>query len=136
MRNAYRANIISQHIEAAKKDEYYHAQLTGSAGKPINLDEEDLILLKKHYENEISFKNVEEVIASRDKDNYVEGYVMVHISDLIDNNLEGFLDIISEKLVGSDLLMDINYEIVGYRESNTLILKVSGDVSNIIDKEE
>ena len=79
-------------------------------------------------------KSADEIIAARDGDNFVEGYVTVHISTLLDNDFESFLDIISEELVGNDLLMDINYDVVALAEDNTLVLKVSGDVSNIIDE--
>ena len=83
-----------------------------------------------------NMKSAEEIIASRDENNYVEGYVQVHVSTLIDNDLEGFLDIISEELIGSDLLMDINYEVVGVEEGNELIIKVTGDVSGVLETEE
>ena len=57
---------------------------------------------------------------------------------MIDNNYEGFLDFISEKLVGSNLLMDVNYEVVAQAKKmfpNELILEVTGDVSTIIEEE-
>ena len=82
-------------------------------------------------------KEASEVLASRDENNRVEGYIQIHISDIIDNDYEGFLDAISEKLVGSDLLMDVNYDVVGLAdEPNELILKVSGDVSMILENQE
>ena len=74
MKDAYKANIIKQHIEATKNDEYYFAQVTGSAGKPINLDESALTLLKNYYEGHEAFqmRSAEDVIASRDENNYAE----------------------------------------------------------------
>ncbi len=83
-----------------------------------------------------NMKSAEEIIASRDENNYVEGYVQVHVSTLTDNDLEGFLDIISEELIGSDLLKDINYEVIGVEEGNELIIKVTGDVSGVLETEE
>jgi len=84
-----------------------------------------------------AYREPEDVIASRDEDNYVEGYVQLHISDMIDNDYEAFLDILAEALVGSSLLMDVNYDVVGMAdEPNTLIFKVTGDVSNILDHED
>ena len=69
------------------------------------------------------------------KKNYVEGYVQVHISSLIDNDLEGFLDLLSVSLVNNELLMDINYDVVALGEDkNDLILKVRGDVSTIVEE--
>lgn len=82
-------------------------------------------------------KSAKEVIASRDENNYVEGYVRMHISDMIDNDLETFLDLLSLKLVGNELLMDINYNVVGLAdEQDTLILKVRGDVSMVMELDE
>ena len=138
MKDAYKVDQINQHIEAAKADEYYTAQLTGKAGKPINLDNDALLLLKEHYEGEDEFpvKSPEEVLASMNEEGRVEGYVDICINDIIDNSAEVFLDMISMKLVNSDLLMDINYDIVGHRDGSTLILKVSGDASEICSDDE
>ena len=77
--------------------------------------------------------SADEILASRDENNYVEGYVKLHISEVIDSDLELFLDLLSNNLVGSDLLMDINYEVVALAEKDTLVFKVTGDVSNIIE---
>ena len=138
MKDAYKVNVINQHIEAAKADEYYSAQLTGKAGKPINLDEGALNLLKEYYGGREPFpmRSAEDVIAARDENNYVEGFISIHISTMIDNDLEGFLDIISEELVGSNLLMDINYDVVGLEDDNMIILKVRGDASEICSDDE
>ena len=65
----------------------------------------------------------------------IHGFVRVHLSDVIDNDLEGFLDILSEKLTGSLLLMDINYNI-DHTEDDDLILYVTGDASEIIEIED
>ncbi len=53
MKDSYKAGIIEKHIEASKKDEYYLAQVTGSAGKNINLDEGALLLLKRYFEGDL-----------------------------------------------------------------------------------
>lgn len=83
------------------------------------------------------YREPEDIIASKDEDNYVEGYVQLHISDMIDNDHEAFLDILSEALVGSPLLMDVNYDVVGMAsEPNTLIFKVTGDVSDVLRSED
>ena len=81
-------------------------------------------------------KSLEEIIAERDANNYVEAYIEVDIDDIIGKNYEEFLDFISEELVGSDLLMDIDYAAVGMTEDYLIILRVFGDVSNIIDSED
>ena len=67
-----------------------------------------------------------------DENTYIEDNICIDLHTIIDNDLEGFLDIISEKLVGSPLLMDVSYSVVGTTEDGDIILKVSGDVSDII----
>ena len=60
--------------------------------------------------------------------NDIKKVVTVELSDLIDNNLEGFLDILSEKAVGHECLMDINYKIVGHESDTILKIEVTGYV--------
>lgn len=70
-----------------------------------------------------------------DEDNYIKGIVDVHISALINHDLESFLDLISTGLVGNELLSDINYDIVGLHpdDKNIMYMLVSGDVSVILE---
>lgn len=77
----------------------------------------------------------EDIQKFSDENHYIEGVVKVHISDMIDNNLEGFLDLISIGLVDSDLLMDVNYSVIGLCEDepDTLYLLVSGDASMVLN---
>lgn len=77
----------------------------------------------------------EAVCRYKDDNNYIRGIVKVELSDLIENDLDGFLDLISEKLTRSPLLMDIGYEPVSVFEEE-LYLLVSGDVSGILDEEQ
>ncbi|MCA1320547.1 hypothetical protein LC085_11550 [Bacillus tianshenii] len=79
---------------------------------------------------------IEEIKQNKDENNYVEGVLPVSLSNIIDNDLEGFLDIISEDLVGSPTLMDVNYSVVGHQDEWTVLIKVSGDASQILDEEE
>ena len=71
---------------------------------------------------------------NKNENGYIEGKVMVHLSDIIDNDLEGFLDLLSEKLIGSPLLMDINYDVVDSTAEVCIIIKVRGDVPVILEK--
>lgn len=66
---------------------------------------------------------------------YVSAVISCHISDMIDRDYEQFLDYIAIQMCNNDLLMDIDYEIVGLDtdDKNTVYLLVSGDVSNIIE---
>lgn len=57
---------------------------------------------------------------------YVSGVVAVSLEEVVESNQEGFNDVLSERLVGDDVLMDIGYEVVGHR-GNTLHIKVTGD---------
>lgn len=56
--------------------------------------------------------------------------VEVDLSEIIDTDLEGFLDILSERATGSPLLMDISYKVIGC-ENDTLKIEVDGDPSEI-----
>lgn len=47
-------------------------------------------------------------------DNWRRQTVTVDLSDVIDLDLEGFLDLISERAYGTPLAQDIEYEIVGH----------------------
>ncbi len=123
-------------IEVIIKDN----ELTTANSEVVNATTEELEAeLAKRNDCRYPFKEAADIIASRDENNYVEGYVQIHISDMIDNDYDGFLDLISEKLVDSDLLMDINYEVVAQAKKmfpDELILKVTGDASSIVEDEE
>lgn len=57
--------------------------------------------------------------------------VEISLHDLIDNDLEGILDLLSEKATGSPLLQDITYRVVGCVPPHTLYIEVDGDDSAI-----
>ncbi len=77
----------------------------------------------------------EQMKALKNKDNYITGNLVVHVSELINNDLESFLDRLSEALTGSPLLMNIDYSIIGVLSPDDLIIKVSGDVTAILEPE-
>lgn len=77
-----------------------------------------------------------EIKRRMDEDKYIKGVVAVELSEIIDNDFEGFLDILSERLLHSANLMDINYSVVGHADDSTLHILVSGDVSEAIEEEE
>lgn len=56
----------------------------------------------------------------------VKEVVRVNLGEIIERGLESFLDLLAEK-TGHELLMDINYKIVGH-ESDTLLIEVTGCV--------
>jgi hypothetical protein len=59
---------------------------------------------------------------------YVTASVEVNFNEITSGSFEEFLDLIAEK-VGIPCLMDIDYEIVGFKPHNILIFNVSGDAS-------
>ena len=68
-----------------------------------------------------------------DEDGFLEGVnVSVDLSDLIDGNLESFLDLISER-AGFPLLTEQSYAIVGFTGETTLTLRVTGNVEMELD---
>ena len=64
---------------------------------------------------------------------YVEGFVMVDMNELIQNDLENILDILSIRLTGSELLMDISYSAVEVTEDGQIVVWVRGDASDCLD---
>lgn len=66
-------------------------------------------------------------------DGYISEVIAVDLSEIVDaGGLEGFLDLISNRLTGSDLLMNVDYVVVGH-EGDELHLRVSGDASGIVE---
>lgn len=59
------------------------------------------------------------------KDAYVERFVQVTLQELIENDLEGFLDLIAER-AGDPLMMDIGYSVDGMDVDGELLIKVTG----------
>lgn len=64
-------------------------------------------------------------------DDYIRGVVGMDLSDLIDNDFEGILHLMSEKLTATDLLTDFHFKIVAFEGETTLHIEVSGDLSEI-----
>lgn len=91
---------------------------------------ENVVVMQKPY----TMEQMKEAFRG-ENDGYITGVVAVDLSDVIDNDLEGFLDLISYKMTGTELLMDITYNVVGHEE-DMLFIRVRGDVSNIVDCED
>lgn len=86
-------------------------------------------ILEQPYNHEELKKLVNE------DDGLVEGIVVTEIGDFIDNDLEGVLDMLSEKLIGDSLLTDIDYEVVGTIGDNILV-RVNGFAEHIAEEYE
>ena len=73
---------------------------------------------------------LEELKANANDNNIVYGWVSLH--QVIDNDFESFLDNLSLKLTGTELLSGTNYELICNNDDN-LIFYVEGDVSLILE---
>lgn len=67
-----------------------------------------------------------------DKEGYITGVVEIDLPEVIRRDFDEFLDLISEKLVGSSLLEDISYRIVGHT-AEAIHLEVTGDPRDAIE---
>jgi hypothetical protein len=76
----------------------------------------------------------EDLEAKADDRGYLTAYVYMDLDEILECSLEDFLDVISMKAVGSELLRHIDYEIVqNLSPSNGIVIKVTGSVDYIID---
>ena len=89
-------------------------------------------ILDKPYTNQ-------ELRQHMDGNGIVTGLVAVPVSDIIGTDLEGFLDMVSEKLTGSPCLMGTDYKAVSIENPNTadaeIVFEVTGDASMVLDEE-
>jgi len=92
--------------------------------------------IDKEYEVYTSPLTDEQMQGMADENNIIAGVIKLEISEMIDNDLEGFLDILSEKLTGSVCLMEIGYKVVGCTEDECVLMRVSGDISEVIEDNE
>ena len=63
----------------------------------------------------------------------VEGVIAVNLDDLIEEDIESTLDLLSKSLTGTDLLGDIAYTAVGVTEEGLVLIKVNGDPAVLLD---
>ena len=68
-----------------------------------------------------------------DKEGLVHGVVSVDLDEVIGHTIEDFLDLLSTRLTGTELLCDIRYTIVGIDKPDTFYFEVVGDPSMIED---
>jgi hypothetical protein len=67
---------------------------------------------------------------------YIKENILIELNDLINNDFEQFLDIVSMKVTGTELLSEIGYNIFGLMDKHTLIMEVTGNISECVDTEE
>lgn len=73
------------------------------------------------------------ILATSEDGHYVGGNIVVDTSDIIGLDLDGFLDLLSERLTGSPLLMDTRYKLIDATDSGEAIFHVMGDASEILE---
>lgn len=69
-------------------------------------------------------------VVSVDDNGFILVKVEVDLSEFIDNDLEGILDVLSERATGTEVLSDISYSVTGHH-GNTLEITVTGKVDLI-----
>jgi hypothetical protein len=74
-------------------------------------------------------------VTNVDEQGFITVTIDMPLSDFIDNEFEGVLDLISEGATGSELLSDISYSVVGH-DGDTLKIKVTGSIESIDDAED
>jgi len=65
---------------------------------------------------------------------YLTGKVALDLSEIYDGH-ESFLNALSIKLVGDELLMDITYSVIG-GTGHVVFFEVSGDVSEVLNNDD
>ena len=77
----------------------------------------------------------DEIKQHMDANGYISGLIYVPVSALIHLDFETFLDTISTKLVGSPLLSDVDYNLIGTNiDEDALIFKVSGNTELLFNE--
>lgn len=80
---------------------------------------------------------MDEIRYQTNKHDRTAGFVAVDPTDLIDNDSDGILDLLSERLTGGPLLTDITYEMAGFNDGdNTLRFKVVGDGAQVVENDD
>jgi hypothetical protein len=64
-----------------------------------------------------------------DEEGYITGVVEIDLEEILSLDADGWLDLLSKKLVGDDLLMDISYRVVGHRRPSGIHIEVIGNPS-------
>lgn len=86
----------------------------------------------KHYPILSEPYTLEELKQRANDNNIVYGWVSLPLHQVIDTDFESFLDNLSLKLTGTELLSGTNYELICNNDDN-LIFYVAGDISLILE---
>ena len=102
-------------------------------GEEMNAKEvscDKLVVLEKPY-------TLEEIQEHTKDRMWIKGVIKISLNEVINNDLEGFLDIISERLIDSVCLRDIYSQLVGCNPATgEIYLNVEGDPTDALEWED
>jgi hypothetical protein len=78
---------------------------------------------------------LDQIKSGLSSDGFITGKILVDMDSVVGLDPESFYDLISERLVGSDLGMDITYQVVG-ANNGSVVVQASLDPSAVLDYEE
>lgn len=127
----YKNVIMADSLQKAqqKAAEFMDTCLTATAAAGMKYINE-LVMTRPYTARELE--------AKMDEKCFVTGYVAVPLNDMINVEFEEFLDLLSVKLTGGELLMEISYQAVSILNTdadNNVVIKVHGNVSEILSEE-
>lgn len=127
----YKNVIMADSLQKAqqKAAEFMDTCLTATAAAGMKYINE-LVMTRPYTARELE--------AKMDEKCFVTGYVAVLLNDMINAEFEEFLDLLSVKLTGGELLMEISYQAVSILNTdadNNVVIKVHGNVSEILSEE-
>ena len=74
---------------------------------------------------------VAQIKAIQNKAGSISGIITVDLHEIIDNDLEGLMDIFEERLVAEGILSDISYNVVGNGLNDSIHIYVDAEVEFI-----
>lgn len=77
---------------------------------------------------------IKEIREQKDENDFIGGVVIVKAEWMYDNSYEEFLDVLSIRLTNGVNLKDIEWEIVGHHDGRSVLIEVSGNVSDIFKR--
>jgi hypothetical protein len=78
------------------------------------------------------YETLSEIIDNLDENGFLYGEVVLDLDDIIETNPDDFLDLLSEGLVGSELLLDVDYRALRTTNDGEVVIGVYGDPRVVI----
>lgn len=76
---------------------------------------------------------IDEIIAASDDKGFITGNITIPLIDIVHLDLDGFYDRLTELLVDDFRLCEIDFDVVGTADNNCIVIRVTGNASDIID---